>query len=126
MHDHAFRALRGASAAAVSGEMRSALVSPSAKRVVAVNAVVVEATSQVVAHWHSATFKTVWVLLRLLKNFIAESLRALVCLGLLLLCLLVLVLLLALILRLLTALAVGRAVGFLLRFLVRFRHFLWG
>ena len=104
VHDHAFRALRGASAAAVSGEMRSALVSPSTKRVMAIDAVVVKATSQVVAHWHSAAFKSVGVLVRLFQNFVAESLRAFVCLGLLLLLsLLVLVLLLTLIPRLLLA-----------------------
>jgi len=75
---------------------------------VAINAVVVKATSQVVAHRHSAAFKSVGVLVRLFQNFIAKSLRALFCLGLLLLLsLLVLVLPLALILRLFTAFTVG-------------------
>lgn len=85
VHDHALRAVRSASAAAVSGEVLSASVQPAAVRVVAIGAVVLEASAQFVAHRHAASLNLPGSSVFPLLSLISESLGALLLLSLLLL-----------------------------------------
>ena len=66
IHDHTFRALRCARAAAISDEVVGTLVQPATIRIVAIVALMLIADAQIVAHWHSASHDLEWFLLLIL------------------------------------------------------------
>ena len=84
IHDHTVGALRRAGAASVSNEVLSTPIRPSTVRVMAVMALMLVTRAQVVAHWHSASFKLERNLILRLLYLINETCGAL-CDGLLLL-----------------------------------------